>query len=61
MWKKKNTEVDPKMFDDIRELCVCCAKAVVAISTKYNENPRLVNKLFIEVYTKISDEVEKST
>ena len=54
-------DFDDKMFEDIRELCICCAKSVVVISKRYNEDPRLVSKLFIEVYTKINDDLDKST
>jgi len=58
---KMNKDFNDKMFEDIRELCICCAKSVVVISKRYNEDPRLVSKLFIEVYTKINDELDKST
>ena len=49
-----------QMFTDIRELCCCSAKAVTVISERYNEDPRLVNRLFIEVYQKISDDIDKT-
>ena len=57
MSKKK----EAAMFDDIRELCICCAKAVVVISNRYKEDPRLISKLFIEVYQKINSDLENST
>lgn len=53
-----NPEPDPQMFKDIQELCICCAKSVVVISQRYNEDPRLVSKLFIDVYKEINDAVE---
>jgi len=59
--RNRNNDLDDRMFDDIRELCVCCAKAVVVIAKRYNEDPRLVSKLFIEVYNKINDDVENAT
>ena len=55
---KKDENFDNRMFDDIRELCICCAKSVVVISQRYNENPRLISKLFLEVYKKINDDLE---
>lgn len=58
---KMNEDFNDKMFEDIRELCICCAKSVVVISKRYNEDPRLISKLFMEVYTKINDELDKST
>ena len=54
---KRSTDIDPKMLDDIRELCVCCAKAVVVISHRYNEDPRLVSELFHQAYRKINDDI----
>lgn len=51
---------DSKMFEDIRELCVLCAKGIVVIAQEHNENPRLVSKLFIQIYQKINDDVESS-
>lgn len=60
---RNNVEKDytSAMFNDIRELCTLCAKSVVIISKRYNEDPRLISKLFIEVYTKINEELDKST
>ena len=49
-----------QMFEDIRELCCCSAKAIAIISQRYDEDPRLVNRLFIEVYQKISDDVDNT-
>jgi len=51
---------DNQMFEDIRELCICCAKSVTIIAGRYNEDPRLVNKLYMEVYKTISDMLEES-
>ena len=53
-------EFNDKMFEDIRELCICCAKSVVVISQRYNEDPRLVSKLFLEAYKEINDAVENA-
>ena len=61
-FNQKNPEdFDNRMFNDIRELCVCCAKSVVVIAKRYNEDPRLVSKLFIEVYKKINDDAENAS
>jgi len=57
---KKDENFDNRMFEDIRELCICCAKSVVVISQRYNQNPRLISKLFLEVYKKINDDLENS-
>ena len=57
---KNQSNFDNKMFEDIRELCICSAKAVVVIAKRYNEDPRLVSRLFIDAYQKINDEIEKS-
>lgn len=53
-------DFNPQMFKDIRELCICSAKAVSVISGRYKEDPRLISKLFIEVYQKINDDLEKT-
>ena len=58
---KANRAFNDKMFEDIRELCICCAKSVVVISKRYDEDPRLVSKLFIEIYKEINDAVENAT
>lgn len=50
---------DSKLFEDIRELCVCCAKGIVVISERHKENPKLVSKLFVEVFQTILREMEK--
>jgi hypothetical protein len=57
---KEDENFDNKMFEDIRELCICCAKSVVVISQRYNQDPRLISKLFLEVYKKINDDLENS-
>ena len=57
---KNQSNFDDKMFDDIRELCICCAKSVVVISQRYNEDPRLVSQLFMDAYQRINDALEKS-
>lgn len=53
-------ECNGEMFEDIRELCVCCAKSIVVIAKRHNQDPRLVSKLFIEIYKKINDEVDNA-
>lgn len=55
-----NPNPDSQMYEDIRELCICSAKAVTVIAGRYNEDPRLVSKLYIEVYKTINDMLEKS-
>lgn len=50
---------NPELFEDIRELCVCCAKGIVIISQRHNENPRLVSKLFLEVFKEIVAKMDK--
>lgn len=55
----KNNPNNTKLFEDIRELCIYCAKGIVIISQRHNENPRLVSKLFLEVFKEIVDRVEK--
>lgn len=47
------------LFTDIRELCICCARGIVVIANRYNENPRLVSKLFIKLFQEINDQVDK--
>lgn len=46
------------LFNDVKELCMCCAKGIVAISNKHKENPKLVSRLFIDVFTKIVEQLE---
>jgi hypothetical protein len=53
-------ELPKEMFEDIRELCLCCAKSIAVISNRYNEDPRLICKLFIELFTRISEDVDKA-
>ena len=62
MVMKSKTErmEDPQFFDAIRELCTLCARGVVTIANRYNFNARDVNKLFIELYTKIDGMVDNS-
>lgn len=60
MKSKTERMEDPQFFDDIRELCILCAKGVVTIANRYNFNPRDVSKLFIELYTKIDGMVDSS-
>lgn len=55
---KLEKEENGPMFDDIRELCICCAKSIIVIANRHKQNPRLVSKLFIEVYKKINDDLE---
>lgn len=56
-----NPNPDPQMFGDIRELCSCTAKAVAVIGKRYNEDPRLINKLFIQLYQQVDEEVNNRT
>lgn len=49
-----------ELFEDIQELCVCCAKSIVVISSKHNENPKFVSKLFLDIFTKIVEDLLKS-
>lgn len=60
MHNKVERMEDPQFFEDIRELCILCAKGVVTIANRYNFNPRHVSKLFIELYTKIDGMVDNS-
>ena len=53
-------EFDDNLLEDIQELCTCCAKSVVVIAKRYNEDPIVVNKLFLEVYKEINDAVENA-
>ena len=55
----KKSEFDSNMFEDIKNLCVCCAQSVVVISQRYNEDPRMISKLFLEVYQKIDSELDQ--
>lgn len=57
---KVEKDFNGQMFEDIRDLCICCAKSVVVISQRYNEDPRLVSKLFLEAYKEINDAVENA-
>lgn len=50
---------NPALFEDIRELCVYCAKGIVIVSQRHNENPRLVSKLFLEVFKEIIAKMDK--
>lgn len=54
-----NAKLNPDLFEDIRELCICCAQGIVVISKRYNENPQLVSKFFLEVFKEILDRVDK--
>jgi hypothetical protein len=56
----KVEKLNDAFFQDIRELCICCAQGVVVIAKRYNYNPADVSKLFLEVYTKINNDVENS-
>ena len=56
--KYNNNPDNPELFEDIRELCIYCAKGIVIISQRHNENPRLVSRLFITVFNKIVDMVD---
>ena len=42
---------------DIRQLCISCANAVVAIAEKHNEDPRLVSEVFINAYSTINSKL----
>ena len=53
-------KLNDEFVQDIRELCIFCAKGVVVISKKHNLNPEYVSKMFIEVYNKIQSDVENS-
>ena len=50
-----------ELFEDIQELCTCCARSVVVISQKHYEDPRLVSQLFLEAYQKINDDLNKNS
>ena len=52
---------DSQFFEDIKELCVLCAKGVVTIAERHHYNPKDVSKLFIELYTKIQNDVENTS
>ena len=60
MHNKVERMEDPQFYEDIRELCKLCAKGVITIAQRYNFNPRDVSKLFIQLYTKINEQVEDS-
>lgn len=54
-----NTKLNPNLFEDIRELCICCAQGIVVISKRYNEDPRVVSKFFLEVFKEILDRIDE--
>lgn len=41
------------LFERVRELCICNAKAIIQISKECNTKPWLVAKLFMEVMQEI--------
>ena len=51
--------MDNPLLNDIEELCVCCAEAIVVISQRYNVDPREISKTFISVYQKINSDFDK--
>lgn len=54
-----NTNLNPNLFEDIRELCICCAQGIAVISKRYNEDPRVVSKFFLKVFREILDRIDK--
>ena len=44
---------DNHLFERVRELCICNAKAIVQISKECNTKPWLVANLFMEVMQEI--------
>lgn len=52
---------NPALFEDVRQLCICNAKAISELSKKHNEDPRLITKLFLEIFKLILNNVDKET
>ena len=52
-------EAESRMFDQIRELCVLCAKGISKISKDTGIHPELVAKMFIKTFQHIVDEMEE--
>lgn len=50
---------NPELFEDIKELCIYCAKGIAMLSKKHNVSPQLISKLFVEVFQVILQEMEK--
>lgn len=52
--------IDSKLVDDVRELCICCAKGIVLLSDRYKIHPEVIAKVFIEVFQKILDDMHRA-
>lgn len=48
-----------ELFNDIRDLCVYSAKGIAFISKKHDVSPQMISKLYVEVFQKIIEEIEK--
>lgn len=61
MKTEKIDSSESRMFEQVRELCVLCAKGIVKISDDTGINPKLIAKFFIEVFQKIIGDMESDT
>ena len=52
--------MDSKLVEDVKELCICCAKGIVLLSDRYKIHPEVIAKVFIEVFQKILDDMNRS-
>ena len=49
-----------QLVEDVKELCVCCARGIVLLAERYRMNPKIIAKLFIEVFQQIIEEMDKA-
>ena len=61
MFKKKQCmdEAEGRMFSQVQELCVLCAKGISKISKDTGIHPELVAKIFIETFQHIINKMEE--
>ena len=58
----KQEKIDPResaMFNQIKELCLLCAKGIVKISDATGYPPQLVAKFFVEIFQEILQNMDK--
>lgn len=56
---KVEKDINGPLFNDIQELCNCCANSIVVISNKHNMNPRFVTQLFLAIFNKVNDNLRE--
>lgn len=56
---EKMSPEESLLFDKVHELCILCAKGIAMIAGDTHTHPKLVAKLFMEVFQTVLDKMDE--